>query len=128
MFYKRHGLITQYGFRNAVIGGEAGFTLVLRQPRQQNLWMASVQDITVTVDETVFGPEDISISVDRYNFCPVRELQSHEALIWEFPNFATVFVRCPGGLPAGVHTVQAALSFRMGGLEKATGSHVLTIV
>jgi Domain of unknown function (DUF6379) len=105
-------VIQTKGFRNVVEDGTTvGFRVTIRTPYYRGIWASLLEDVEVTVDGETYGSDRIrwTIAGETYG---TEELTSSPDLRWPFEELATLTVDKPGGLEAGPHDVQVAVTWR----------------
>jgi hypothetical protein len=108
-----HYMICTDGFCNTQEGGEVtGFEFGARLPYYRGLGLSMVEDIAITVDGKAVAREDITFSVRGRNWT-LAELEAESEERWEMGEIATLRVRMPGGLSAGVHNLELAERLRI---------------
>ncbi|WP_429947304.1 C-glycoside deglycosidase beta subunit domain-containing protein [Enterococcus sp. DIV1297f] len=106
-------LVHPKGFRNVYEQQEiTGFEVQLRIPYYRGLPMSCVEVIDLTIDGEKVAVKDMIITVkgESFTFDELATAINHR---WEMIETITVFVKKPGGLAAGEHTIHAFVSLRI---------------
>jgi len=98
-------MLTNREFRNVSENGKVtGFQLKVRVPYYRGVFLSMIEDFRITVDGEYFGPEKIRFKLARTAYTLV-ECKGLPEVFWPFGAWATLIAVKPGGLPAGLHTV-----------------------
>jgi Domain of unknown function (DUF6379) len=97
------------GFRNLGDGEPTGFQLAVRCPYYRGIWASLLEGAQLTVDgETV---TDVHWTLGGKTFTNA-ELADAPDVRWPFEEPAILTVDKPGGLEAGLHDVEVAVTWR----------------
>ncbi|PLS05399.1 C-glycoside deglycosidase beta subunit domain-containing protein [Neobacillus cucumis] len=106
-------LVCEDGFRNVVEDGKAvGFEVKLRIPYYRGIALSLINSIDLEINDQSYAHDDMIFSVETGSF-PYHELSTVINNRWEFGEKATLFVKKPGGLEAGMHKVHAVVNLRI---------------
>lgn len=110
--YDKH-IIYPDSLRNEGAAGDpTGWRIGVRLPYYRGQVLSAVEDIALTVDGERVDRADVRFTV-RGKTWTLDELETTYDERWEFGEVAEVSVRRPGGLPAGRHSVTAAVQLRI---------------
>ncbi|MGN1022506.1 MAG: DUF6379 domain-containing protein [Lachnospiraceae bacterium] len=93
------------GFRNVRRDGKTtGFTFACKLQYYRGITLSIIRDLAVTIDGEKIPREDVFLTVNQETF----SLEECRTVIssnyrWEFGEYATIYVKKEGGLPAGEH-------------------------
>lgn len=108
-------LLTNADFRNVSENNKVtGFQVKLRIPYYRGVCLSQVQDVTLVVDGDLYPREKLRFSVGDHSYA-FGEMTNVTDVYWGFGVFATLTARKPGGLAAGMHTVEARILIDTGG-------------
>lgn len=93
-------------FRNVMDGGRIqGFQVGMRIPYYRGVVLSLLDNTRLTVDGESIPPEQIVLTISGKTL-PLTLLEDDPVTKWEFGDVGILTVDRPGGLPAGMHTVQ----------------------
>ena len=100
------------GFRNVVENGQiTGFQFDLRNPNYRGVAGSLLDGIDITVDGQEV-PEDVPQWTLQGRTFTLDELRRSTDVRWQLDELATITVRSPGGLRAGVHDISVLVHLR----------------
>lgn len=105
-------LLSNREFCNVPKDGKAtGFQVRVRIPYYRGIFLSMIEDLRVTVDGELFGPDKIRFSLHDRSYSK-EELGKAAAIHWDFGQWATLTMSKPGGLLTGMHTVELGIIVR----------------
>lgn len=106
-------LVDPDGFRNVVKDGEViGYDVWLRIPYYRGIPLSCINQVELTVDGEKVATDDMVFTIKGEEFL-YDELPTAINHRWEMTDDLPVFVKKPGGLSDGEHTVAACVEIRI---------------
>lgn len=106
-------LICEETLRNRHEGNATtGFEFDVRLAYYRGLGLSMVEDLVVTVDGEAVSREAIRFELRGKSYS-LDELETEYEAVWEMGERAKLFVRKPGGLSTGEHTVTLTEQLRI---------------
>lgn len=100
-------IICEQGFKNVLRDGEiAGFQVRVRISYYRGIHLCLLDGYDIEIDGEKFDPDDVSISLDGSTYYELKNIGEVTDVKWEFGDKAYLFVKKPGGLTRGLHTVK----------------------
>ena len=111
---------------NTERGGQTdGFSFAVRLPSDRGMWLSLVGGFYISVDGgTPYPQSALTLCIGGKEY-PVAELSAHPWERWGAFQEGRLYVQSPGGLTAGVHTIEFQ-TVLLGGYFKAREEWVQT--
>ena len=98
--------ICEETFKNVIRGSEViGFQIGIKVSYYRGIILGIIKNIEVTVDGEKYSRDQMTFTVKAGTFT-LDEMVGREDVRWDFGEIGYVFVRKPGGLSEGAHTVR----------------------
>ena len=104
-------VIQTKGFRNVGDHDASGFQVAVRCPYYRGIWASLLEDAVLKVDGERFAADAVTWELGGVSYT-TAELGESEGLRWAFEEPAILTVAKPGGLDAGLHEVEVAITWR----------------
>lgn len=109
--FEKYMILTQE-FKNVRKGSEvSGFQVKVRLPYYRGIWLSTINELDLKVDDESFPREAITFCLGDRRFT-AEERDSATNVRWFFGDPATLTVSKPGGLIPGMHTVYFSIGWR----------------
>ena len=106
-------VVCEDGFQNTVENGTVtGFQVQLRAPYYRGIALSLINCLDLEVDGVCYAQKDMEFEVETGKF-PYAELSTVVNHRWELGEKAILYVKKPGGLADGEHTVHAIVNLRI---------------
>lgn len=101
-YYDRY-LVKENSFHNEVKDGEVvGFCFQIHIAQYRGIWVSLIRGYYVEVDGIAYPLEAQTFEINGKNRT-YAELATACWEIWNYKDYATIHVACPGGLKPGIH-------------------------
>ena len=93
-------------------GVAIGFEVKTKIPYYRGVSLSLVDTVKITLDGREYGPEDMTFTLGEDTYT-LDEMSTMPDLRWEFGEKMTIFVKRPGGIHLGTHTVDVFIGIRV---------------
>lgn len=109
--FEKYMILTQE-FTNVREGPNVtGFQVKVRLPYYRGIWLSTIDPLHLKVDGEAFARETITFCLGDRRFT-LDQLEGASTVRWFFGDPATLVIKKPGGLLAGMHTVEFSIGWR----------------